>query len=102
MKVASSYRYDYECRVLKGFAVIDDQRVTNEGPVVTPETADPHIQFNATIHRMICHTRDECGIGRGEIDGIPVYAWELCPAHQTLSETGSLPTTKTTTDELAT
>lgn len=95
LKIASSYRYeDYECNVLKDRATIDYQRLTNIGPVVTPENADPLLRFNATLPRMVCHNREECGIRRGDTNDPPAYAWELCPAHQTLGKTGSLPTIK--------
>ncbi|MBD0395871.1 MAG: hypothetical protein ICV52_19035 [Microcoleus sp. C1-bin4] len=43
---------------------------------------------------MTCRNRDDCGIRRSDINGTPVYAWEVCPAYQTLSETHSLPATK--------
>jgi hypothetical protein len=94
LKETYSYTYDYECSILKGIATVDTFGFTNAGAVITPETADPRLPFNATGHQMICRNRDECGIRRGEINGAPVYAWELCPAHRIFAETHSLPTTE--------
>jgi hypothetical protein len=86
--------YEYECCVLKGIATVETFSVTNAGAEITPETADPRIPFGAISYRMTCHNRDECGIRRGDLNGTPIYAWELCPAHQTLLEKLSLPAIK--------
>jgi hypothetical protein len=83
--------YEYECRVLSGIATVETFILSNAGAEITPETADPRIPFGAASYRMTCRNRDECGLRRGESNGEPVYAWEMCPAQQTLSETHSLP-----------
>src|SRR5258707_1051394 len=94
LKIALSHRYDYQCSVLKGVAAIDYQHITNDGPIVTPENADPRIPFNATLPRMVCHNRDECGIGYTDHKGAPTYNWNSCPAHKTLGEGRSLLSTE--------
>jgi hypothetical protein len=91
LKQIYSITYDFECDVLKGVAKVDTSAFTNVGPVITPETADPLLPFNATGHEMVCHNRDECGIRSGESDGSPVYDWERCPAHKIFFETHALP-----------
>jgi hypothetical protein len=85
------HTYEYECSLLKGTASVETFAYTSAGAIITPETADPHIPFGTTSYRMTCRNRDECGIRRGDTNGESTYAWSLCPAYQTLSETHSLP-----------
>jgi len=94
LKEAYRQGHEYECQVLQGIATVELFGLTSAGATITPENNDPRIPFGATSRRMTCHNRDECGIRRGEINGTPDYDWGRCPAYQTLSETGSLPTTK--------
>ena len=90
LKIALSHRCDYECSVLKGVATIDYQHITNEGPIVTPENADPRLDFRDTVATIVCHNRDECGIAYRDTSGNPTYNWNACPAHKTLLERRSL------------
>jgi hypothetical protein len=93
LKIALSHRDKYGCSVLKGIATIDYQHITNEGPIVTPENADPKLGYRETVAQFICHNREECGIAYTDADGNRAYNWNACPAHKTFSDGRFLPST---------